>query len=98
MHEQYKNHINTKHGRLTIKDFVYDPNASNYQQKFKFLCDCDCGVKNKLILCYAILKRGQKSCGCLRKGIASKTEQKYKINYAETISPYYTKNCRGILN
>ena len=75
--QKYRSCIGTKHNKLTIKDFVYDPEADT-NHKLKFLCDCDCGTKDKLISCDAILKSNQKSCGCLAIGIKLKTKQKYR--------------------
>jgi len=77
--QKYKSYIGQKFGKLTITNFVYNKDINDYHERFKFLCNCDCGTKDKLITCYQIIRKNQKSCGCLIKtGIRPETEQKYK--------------------
>jgi len=75
---KYKSYIGKRINKLTITDFVYDEKGVNQQQKLKFLCDCDCGTKDKLISCNEILNNNQQSCGCIKIGIKPETEEYYK--------------------
>jgi len=75
---KYKSYIGKRINKLTIKDFIYDEKGVNQQQKLKFLCDCDCGTKDKLISCNEILNNNQQSCGCIKIGIKPETEEYYK--------------------
>ncbi len=75
---KYKSYIGKRINKLTIKDFIYDEKGVNQQQKLKFLCDCDCGTKDKLIACNEILNNNQQSCGCIKTGIKPETEEYYK--------------------
>jgi hypothetical protein len=92
---EYKSYIGKKINKLTITDFIYDPAEKYYQSRFKFLCDCECGTKNKLISCHDILKKGQKSCGCIAKGktgITFGTEFKYKQYIGKKINKLTIKD------
>jgi len=76
--EKYRSHIGQKFGKLTITDFVYDPSITYYEGKYNFLCDCDCGTKDKLINCHEVLRKGQNGCGCGNNGVQLYTEEKYR--------------------
>jgi hypothetical protein len=75
---KYKSYIGTKQGFLTIKDFVYDPDANKRSEGYRFLCDCDCGTKDKLINASNIISKNQQSCGCIINGIRPETEEMYR--------------------
>ena len=97
---KFKNYIGTKHGKFTITDFIYDPNADTYDMRFKFLCDCDCGTKDNLILCKSVLyDKQQNSCGCSRSNQSYQNLISYcKNNSLKLIDDYTTVKSRVINN
>ena len=52
-----------KFGKLTPIERVYHKNNKHLNH---WLCECDCG--NKIVAATSSLIKGQKSCGCIRKG------------------------------
>jgi hypothetical protein len=63
---QYSQYVDTRVGKLLIKKLIYD-NFAVGRSRYKYLCDCDCGTKDKLIPCWYITSKNQKSCGCLNR-------------------------------
>ena len=59
-----------KFEKLKVIDFAYIKDSQSYWE-----CLCECG--NKKIICGKILKRGLKSCGCLR-NLPSRTWKGYE--------------------
>lgn len=66
-------------GRLTVikqvEDYIY-PKSGKHEARW--LCECNCKEKNKIIALDSKLKNGTtKSCGCIQKEWASKRFKKY---------------------
>lgn len=72
------NLIGKKYGRLTVVEFAEDHIDTKGNHRTQFICKCDCGNENPIIVLGSNLKRNNtKSCGCLQKEMASKLNQKY---------------------
>jgi hypothetical protein len=74
---KYNQLVNTKVGKLLIKSIVVD----NTKYKYYYLCDCDCGVKDKKIPCFAVYNNKQQSCGCLQGNRSTVINHNANIGY-----------------
>ncbi|MDA7025020.1 hypothetical protein PJ311_00160 [Bacillus sp. CLL-7-23] len=87
--------IGSRFGKLTVKAFGYKKNSANYWE-----CVCECGEVT--FVRTADLNNGHsKSCGCLQKEVASKTNYKnglgshdrlYRIYHGMKARCYYKKH------
>ena len=80
--------IGERFGRLIVTrkaEDKIDPKSGKH--KSQWYCDCDCGVKNKIILGSALTAGKIQSCGCLHREIASKTA-KTKISHGKKYNIY----------
>lgn len=67
--------IGKRFGRLVVT--AISPNTSGKRKRLMYLCDCDCGKKNVEIIGEKLRNGHTKSCGCLKRDIASTTHKKY---------------------
>lgn len=94
--KDHKPMIGKRFGHLVIKQFVGRKNG-----RLMWLCKCDCG---KEIICNGYnLRRGQKSCGCIKKGKISYL--KHGLRYTRLYEIWsgikkrcYNKKCIGYNN
>ncbi len=83
---KYDDLINTKVNMLTIKKLIYDRDA-HIDVRYKYLCDCDCGIKDVSIPCRNITYNNQKSCGCFTGGVVAGGMNPYtKAKYEKLIN------------
>ena len=74
MQSKYKDYINRKFGELTIVDVIKE------NQRYKFVCDCSCGEKNKIVQVTDILSGKVKTCGsCLANKLVGKKIDKLLV-------------------
>lgn len=74
MQSKYKDYINCKFGELTIVDVIKE------NQRYKFVCDCSCGEKNKIVQVTDILSGKVKTCGsCLANKLVGKKIDKLLV-------------------
>ena len=59
--QSYKDLINQKFGKLTVKEFL----GSNNKGAILWRCECDCGNKNFITTSHHLISGNTKSCGCL---------------------------------
>lgn len=64
-----QNHINEVYGRLTVLEFIERKDKKTYWK-----CKCECGKEITIPIIY-LTTGDTKSCGCLRKEIASKRQK-----------------------
>lgn len=68
----------SKFGNLTVLKRVEDRIFPSGQKQTQWLCECSCKEHNQIIVLGRNLTSGNtKSCGCLQKEIASKTNKEY---------------------
>lgn len=84
-----------KFNHLTVIKRVEDYMMKNGKRKVRYLCECDCENKTKIIVSAGDLKSGHvKSCGCLKKELGKKKrkENYYEIDSQNNIVKFYFKN------
>ncbi len=84
-----------KFNHLTVIERVEDYVAKNGKHKVRYLCECDCENKTRIVVCSGDLKNGHvKSCGCLKKevGKSKRKENYYEIDFQNNIVKFYLKN------
>lgn len=67
--------IGKRFGRLVVT--AISPNTSGKRKRLMYYCDCDCGEKNVEIIGEKLRNGHTKSCGCLKRDMASATHKKY---------------------
>lgn len=67
-----------KFGRLTVVERTENYISPSGKKSAQWICMCDCGNPNQIIVTTSNLKRGNTtSCGCIQKERASKANKKY---------------------
>lgn len=78
-HQEAKNLLGKKFGKLTVIDFE----KSGTKSRTRWLCKCDCG-NTKIVYASKLLSGQTKSCGCLAKDAAILIDRKKRVEVEGT--------------
>src|SRR6056297_3529664 len=91
----YTQNIGKRFGNLIIQDLVRTKRNNDTQNKLYYICNCDCGTKNKYIQVHLFHKYNYTSCGCKQVKTCIKDCQSYvgtQINDLTVIEYKYNQS------